>query len=41
MQTAKDLADPSIELVDIENTYLLETIFLSEVRRRLKLVTIN
>lgn len=40
-QTAKDLAEPSIELVDIENTYLLETIFLCEVRRRLKLVTVN
>ncbi|MDY0882332.1 hypothetical protein ACFPL7_22345 [Dongia soli] len=40
-QTAMDLKDPNIELVDIENTYLLETVFLSEVRRRLNLVTIN
>lgn len=37
-QTTKDLADPSIQLVDVDNTYLLEILFLGEVRR-LHLVT--
>ncbi|MDY0885285.1 hypothetical protein ACFPL7_02075 [Dongia soli] len=39
---AKDLpAGFGVAPVDIENTYLLETIFLSEVRGRLNMVTIN